>query len=39
MADEITMTHGGLSRRFVDALWNLAVPKSQVFRYYDGLLY
>lgn len=27
------------ARRFVDALWNLEVPKSRTFRYYDGLLY
>lgn len=26
-------------RKFVDALWNLEVPSSTVFRYYDGLLY
>ena len=27
------------ARRFVDALWNLEVPTSKLFRYYDGLLY
>jgi oligosaccharide reducing-end xylanase len=27
------------ARRFVDALWRLEVPKSKLFRYYDGLLY
>ena len=27
------------ARRFVEALWNLDVPSSHVFRYYDGLLY
>jgi oligosaccharide reducing-end xylanase len=27
------------ARRFVDELWRLDVPKSRVFRYYDGLLY
>jgi oligosaccharide reducing-end xylanase len=27
------------ARTFVDALWALDVPSSQVFRYYDGLLY
>jgi oligosaccharide reducing-end xylanase len=27
------------ARKFVDALWNLEVPSSRVFRYYDGLLY
>jgi oligosaccharide reducing-end xylanase len=25
--------------RFSEALWNLEVPKSKLFRYYDGLLY
>jgi len=25
--------------RFTEALWNLDVPSSRVFRYYDGLLY
>jgi oligosaccharide reducing-end xylanase len=27
------------ARKFVEALWNLDVPSSHVFRYYDGLLY
>ena len=27
------------ARRFTEALWKLDVPSSQVFRYYDGLLY
>ena len=27
------------AKRFVKALWDLEVPKSKVFRYYDGLLY
>jgi oligosaccharide reducing-end xylanase len=27
------------ARKFTDALWNLEVPSSKVFRYYDGLLY
>jgi oligosaccharide reducing-end xylanase len=27
------------ARKFADALWNLDVPSSRVFRYYDGLLY
>ncbi len=27
------------ARQFVDALWNLDVPASDMFRYYDGLLY
>jgi oligosaccharide reducing-end xylanase len=27
------------ARKFVDALWQLDVPSSKVFRYYDGLLY
>jgi hypothetical protein len=27
------------ARKFTEALWNLAVPSSKVFRYYDGLLY
>jgi oligosaccharide reducing-end xylanase len=27
------------ARRFAAALWELEVPKSRVFRYYDGLLY
>jgi len=27
------------SRRFSEALWNLEIPKSKLFRYYDGLLY
>jgi len=27
------------ARRFTDALWNLEVPSSKIFRYYDGLLY
>jgi oligosaccharide reducing-end xylanase len=27
------------ARKFTDALWNLEVPSSTVFRYYDGLLY
>ena len=27
------------ARKFLDALWTLDVPSSQVFRYYDGLLY
>jgi len=27
------------SKKFAEALWNLDVPSSLVFRYYDGLLY
>jgi oligosaccharide reducing-end xylanase len=27
------------ARKFAEALWNLDVPSSLVFRYYDGLLY
>jgi oligosaccharide reducing-end xylanase len=27
------------ARRFTEALWKLDVPSSQIFRYYDGLLY
>ncbi len=27
------------AKKFADALWNLDVPSSLVFRYYDGLLY
>jgi oligosaccharide reducing-end xylanase len=27
------------ARKFVEALWNLDVPSSKIFRYYDGLLY
>jgi oligosaccharide reducing-end xylanase len=27
------------ARKFAEALWNLKVPDSLVFRYYDGLLY
>ena len=27
------------ARKFSEALWNLEVPSSKVFRYYDGLLY
>ena len=27
------------ARKFTEALWNLDVPSSKVFRYYDGLLY
>ncbi len=27
------------AKKFVEALWNLDVPSSHVFRYYDGLLY
>ncbi len=35
----LAATDKARARRFVDALWNLEVPKSKVFRYYDGLLY
>jgi oligosaccharide reducing-end xylanase len=27
------------SKKFAEALWNMDVPSSLVFRYYDGLLY
>lgn len=35
----LAATDKARARKFVDALWNLEVPSSQVFRYYDGLLY
>jgi oligosaccharide reducing-end xylanase len=35
----LASTDRARARRFVDALWNLEVPKSRTFRYYDGLLY
>ncbi len=35
----LAATEGKRARRFSEALWKLEVPKSEVFRYYDGLLY
>jgi oligosaccharide reducing-end xylanase len=35
----LAATDEARARRFTEALWSLDVPKSQVFRYYDGLLY
>jgi oligosaccharide reducing-end xylanase len=35
----LAATDGGRAGRFTEALWNLEVPSSHVFRYYDGLLY
>ncbi len=35
----VAATDGARARKFTEALWNLAVPSSKVFRYYDGLLY
>jgi oligosaccharide reducing-end xylanase len=35
----LAATDKARARKFVDALWNLEVPKSKTFRYYDGLLY
>jgi oligosaccharide reducing-end xylanase len=35
----LAATDATRARKFVDALWNLDVPSSDVFRYYDGLLY
>jgi oligosaccharide reducing-end xylanase len=38
-AASLAATDAERARRFVEALWSLEVPKSEVFRYYDGLLY
>ena len=35
----LAATDGPRARKFTEALWNLEVPSSKVFRYYDGLLY
>ena len=35
----LASTDGARARKFTEALWNLDVPSSKVFRYYDGLLY
>jgi oligosaccharide reducing-end xylanase len=35
----LAATDAARAKRFVEALWNLDVPSSRVFRYYDGLLY
>ena len=35
----LAATDGERARKFTKALWNLDVPSSKVFRYYDGLLY
>jgi oligosaccharide reducing-end xylanase len=35
----LAATNEARARRFAEALWDLDVPSSQVFRYYDGLLY
>jgi len=35
----LAATDGERARKFTEALWKLDVPSSQVFRYYDGLLY
>jgi oligosaccharide reducing-end xylanase len=38
-ADSLAAADKERARRFAEALWKLDVPSSQVFRYYDGLLY
>jgi oligosaccharide reducing-end xylanase len=38
-AASIAATDKVRARKFLDALWALDVPSSNVFRYYDGLLY
>jgi oligosaccharide reducing-end xylanase len=38
-AASIAAANADRARRFTEALWNLEVPSSHVFRYYDGLLY
>ncbi len=35
----LAATNEARARKFAEALWNLDVPSSKVFRYYDGLLY
>ena len=35
----LAATNEARARKFTEALWNLDVPSSKVFRYYDGLLY
>ncbi|MBN2371375.1 MAG: glycoside hydrolase [Vicinamibacteria bacterium] len=35
----LAATNGERARKFTEALWNLEVPSSRIFRYYDGLLY
>jgi oligosaccharide reducing-end xylanase len=35
----LSATDKDRARKFAEALWNLKVPDSLVFRYYDGLLY
>jgi oligosaccharide reducing-end xylanase len=34
----LAATNEARARKFTEALWNLDVPSSKVFRYYDGLL-
>ena len=38
-AASLASTNRERANRFVKALWELEVPSSKVFRYYDGLLY
>jgi oligosaccharide reducing-end xylanase len=38
-AAALAATNKERAARFTEALWNLDVPSSRVFRYYDGLLY
>jgi oligosaccharide reducing-end xylanase len=38
-AASLAATNKERATRFIKALWNLEVPSSKVFRYYDGLLY
>ena len=38
-AASLSATDKERAARFVKALWDLEVPSSKIFRYYDGLLY
>jgi oligosaccharide reducing-end xylanase len=35
----LAATDGERARKLTEALWNLEIPSSKLFRYYDGLLY